>query len=71
MDRPPCDIINDLLHLDLGLTVRGDEAKGYCSDPDGPGRTTLYLNRAECEVLSGAFARLAEELNVSGRVKLY
>lgn len=62
MERPACDIINDLLHLDLGLTLRGDEAKGYCSDPDGPGRDLLYLNRAECEVLSRAFARLAEEL---------
>lgn len=71
MDRPACDIISDLLHLDLSLTVRGDEAKGYCPDPDGPGRTTLYLNRAECEVLSRAFARLAEELNALGHVKLY
>jgi hypothetical protein len=71
MDRPACDIISDLLHLDLSPTVRGDEAKGYCPDPDGPGRTTMYLNRAECEVLSRAFARLAEELNVQGHVKLY
>jgi hypothetical protein len=62
MDRSPCDIISDMLHLDLGITVRGDEAKGYCPDPDGVGRMKFYLNRAECEVLSQAFARLAEEL---------
>ena len=71
MDRNPFDIVNDLLHLDLSPTLRGDEAKGYCPDPDGPGRATMYLNQAECEVLSRAFAKLAKELNVSGRVKLY
>ena len=71
MERPSCDIINDILHLDLSPTIRGDEAKGYCADPDGSGRVKLYLNRAECEVLSRAFAKLANELNVTGHVKLY
>ena len=70
MQRPPCDIINDLIHIDLRPTVRGDEAKGCCPDSDGTGQATLYLNRAECEVLSRAFARLAEQLNVPGHVKL-
>lgn len=71
MERPTCDIINDLLHLDLALTVRGDEAKGYCPDRDGTGRTKFYLNRAECEVLSRAFNQLAKKLNVPGHEKLY
>lgn len=60
--RTPYDVINDMLHIDLSPTVRGDEAKGYVPDPDGPGRATLYLNRAEAEVLSRAFARIAAEL---------
>lgn len=76
MERSPTDTINDLLHLDLSVTARGDEAKGYCPDPEGPGRgrgglDDLYLNKADCEALSQAFARLAKELNVPGHVKLY
>ncbi len=66
MERKSTDIINDLLHLDLSPTVRGDEAKGYCPDPDGPGRTRMYLSRADCEDLARAFRQLAEELCVPG-----
>ena len=62
MERNPTDIINDLLHLDLSPTVRGDEVKGYCPDPNKLGEIPLCLGRAECEVLSNAFAKLAKEL---------
>lgn len=69
MERDPLDIINDILRLDLVQTVRGDEHKGRCPDSESGGTATLYLNRAECEVLSRAFARAAELLS-HGR-KLY
>jgi hypothetical protein len=58
----PLNIINDILRLDLVQTVRGDEHKGRCPDSESGGTTTLYLNRAECEALSRAFARAAEVL---------
>lgn len=66
MERPACDIINEFLHLDLCRTVRGDEAKGWCPDPDDPGRMKFYLSRADCEDLARAFRQLAEELCVPG-----
>ena len=62
MDKDPADIINDLLNLDISPTIRGDELKGYIPDRDGPGRTPRYLNKAECLVLSRAFARAAKGL---------
>jgi len=69
MDRDPLDAINDILNLDLIQTERGDEHKGRCPDKDSGGTATLYLNRAECEILAKAFARAAEVLS-HGR-KLY
>jgi hypothetical protein len=61
MERDPLDIINDILHLDLVQTVRGDEHKGRRRD--GGGATSFYLNAAECQVLSRAFAHAAEMLS--------
>ena len=69
MERDPLDIINEILCLDLTQTIRGDEHKGRVPDRDSGGTATLYLNRAECEVLSMAFSRAAEQLS-HGR-KLY
>lgn len=60
--RQPLEVINDLLHLDLGPTVRGDEAKGWCPDPDDVGRMKFYLGRKDCLALSEAFKKLANEL---------
>lgn len=69
MERDPLDIINDLLHLDLVQTIRGDEHKGRCPDSESGGTSSLYLNAAECKVLSKAFSRASKVLS-HGR-KLY
>ena len=60
MERYPLDIINEFLGLELGHTVRGDELKGWKRDLEDGGSTKFYLNRVECELLSNAFARVAE-----------
>jgi hypothetical protein len=69
MERDPLVIINEFLGLELAYTVRGDELKGWKRDLEDGGSTKFYLNRAECEVLSRAFARAAEGFS-HGR-KLY
>jgi len=60
MERNPLNLINDLLHLGLDVTVLGDELKGYCPDSEGPGLTSFYLNEEECRALGNAFLRAAE-----------
>lgn len=56
------DQINELLSLDLGLTYKGDFAKGRKPDSDDGGTCKLYLDKRDCLALSEAFAKLAEEL---------
>lgn len=60
--REPEDAINAFLHLDLCVTVRGNEAKGWCSDIEDGGRMKFYLDRKDCQELSVLFAQLAAKL---------
>jgi hypothetical protein len=56
MGEAPTDVINRHLILQLGVTIRGDEAKGYV---DGD---KFYLSATDCRELAEAFAHLAAQL---------
>lgn len=54
--------INELLSLDLVITIKKDFSKGRKPDPDEGGTCKLYLDKKDCLALSEAFAKLAEEI---------
>jgi hypothetical protein len=56
------DLVNDLLGLELGATVRGKEYKGWKRDIEDGGTCKFYLNAADCKRLSEAFAVMAAGL---------
>ena len=56
------DLVNELLSVELGATVRGDEYKGWKRDIEDGGTCKFYLNAADCKRLSEAFAAMAANL---------
>lgn len=60
------DLINELLGVELGATVRGDEYKGWKRDIEDGGSCKFYLSAADCKRLSEAFAHMAAALKENG-----
>ena len=48
--------------LDLILTVKGDELKGWTRDTEGGGTRKFYLNAADCRNLAAAFLKIADNM---------
>ena len=62
MNMEGLDLVNELLSVELGATVRGDEYKGWKRDIEDGGTCKFYLNAADCKRLSEAFAVMAANL---------
>ena len=58
------DDVNELLGLCLAQTFRADELKGWRPSPQDNGVTKFYIDSADCQKLSEAFAKIATELKV-------
>jgi hypothetical protein len=56
------DGINEILHIDACVTVRGDELKIWTHDEEGGGRSKDYMNAADIDRLIGHLTTVRDSL---------